>query len=143
MGCFMRAQMTISKLAKVSGVGIETIRYYEREGLIAQPKVEGRSSFRKYDDLAVQRIAFIKRAKSLGFSLAEIRDLLALKTQPQENCARVKEKTERKIEEIERKIVDLAVIRDALKVLSSMCHSDNLTSECNILMAMDSADKNQ
>lgn len=129
--------MTIGKLAKSSGIGIETIRFYEREGLIAQPKLQKDSSFRKYDKAVLHRIAFIRQAKGLGFSLTEIRELLSLKAQPNANCSRVKAKAEKKIDEIEKKIADLSAIKKALKILAANCHSDHLASECNILAAME------
>lgn len=133
----MATGMTIGKLAKASGVGIETIRYYEREGLIVRPWDANQSGFRKYDQSVLQQLAFIRRAKELGFSLAEIRELLSLKAQPNANCSRAKAQAEQKIAEVERRIADLMKIKEALRVLADSCNANHLVAECTILVALD------
>ncbi|MEN8262859.1 MAG: heavy metal-responsive transcriptional regulator [Nitrospirota bacterium] len=98
--------LTIGKLAKRANVNIETIRYYERRGLITKPHRRD-SGYREYPDETEKRILFIKRAKDLGFSLNEIDDLLSLKIDPKTTCSDIKSKAEAKISDVENKIKDL------------------------------------
>ena len=114
-------KITIGKLAQKSGVGVETVRFYQRKGLIREPKATG--AFRTYTDEDAQRIIFIKRAQDLGFTLSEVKELLELNTRPRITCATVKIKTEAKIKEIEDKIEDLNRMKESLKNLSSVCNS--------------------
>src|SRR3989338_7084100 len=112
----MKAEsFTIGKVAGLTGVGIETLRFYEREGLIPEPPRRG-SGYREYPPVIVDRIHFIKRAKDLGFTLAEIRELLSLSVGPKSTCADVKKKAEEKITEVEVKIADLKRIQKALQI---------------------------
>lgn len=124
--------MKIGTVAKKTGVGIETIRFYEREGLIAVPD-RGPSGYREYGDDIEIRLSFIRRAKDLGFSLKEIRELLSLKAKPKSKCASVKNKANRKIEEIEHKIDQLKSIKSALQGLVASCNSELPASDCPIL----------
>ena len=80
---------TIGKVARQAGVGVETVRFYEREGLIPSP-LRGTSGYRQYPEITVSRIRFIRRAKSLGFSLREIRELISLRVDPAGSSAEVK-----------------------------------------------------
>jgi DNA-binding transcriptional MerR regulator len=108
--------MTIGQVAKLSGVGVETIRFYEREGLLTKPKRK-ESGYRLFEAEVVSRIKFIKRAKHLGFSLKEIRELLSLRVNSRAS-ATVKKRVESKIEQIDRRIYDLKKVRNALAQLS-------------------------
>lgn len=128
--------MKIGAVAKKTGIGIETIRFYEREGLIAVPS-RGPSGYREYSGDFETRLFFIRRAKDLGFSLKEIKELLSLKIKPKSKCASVKSKAEKKIEEIEEKINHLESIKSALKGLVSSCNSELSTSDCPILDAFE------
>ena len=128
--------MKIGTVAKQSGIGIETIRFYEREGLIAVPN-RGLSGYREYTEDVIVRLSFIRRAKDLGFSLKEIKELLSLKAKPISKCASVKKKANKKIEEIEEKITQLNAIKIALSDLVESCHSDSPTSDCPILDAFE------
>ena len=105
--------LTIGKLAKAAGTGIETVRFYERQGLVAPPP-RTESNYRIYPQEEVKRLRFIKRAKALGFTLREIKDLLALSLDPHATRADIKKRTLAKIEDVERKIRDLTSIREAL-----------------------------
>lgn len=129
-------QMTIGKLAKAAGIGIETIRYYEREGLIQKPSHKVGNGYRKYEPSDIERLGFIRRAKDLGFSLKEIRELLTLRAKTKAKCASVKAKALEKIGEVERKIADLAAIKTALERLAFTCNIEATTSECPILDAL-------
>src|SRR5262249_2065402 len=122
-GCtflFMQAAhkpMTIGQVAKLSGVGVETIRFYEREGLLTKPKRK-ESGYRLFEAEAVSRIKFIKRAKPLGSSVREIRELLSLRVNSRASATEVKKLVESKIEQIDRRIYDLKKVRNALAQLS-------------------------
>ena len=109
--------MTIGQVAKLSGVGVETIRFYEREGLLNKPKRK-ESGYRLFEAEVVSRIKFIKRAKQLGFSLKEIRELLSLRVDSRVSTTEVKKRVDSKIEQIDRRIYDLKKVRNALAQLS-------------------------
>jgi len=109
--------ITIGKVAKLSGVGVETIRFYEREGLLNKPKRK-ESGYRLFEAEVVGRIKFIKRAKQLGFSLREIRELLSLRVDSRVSATEVKKRVDSKIEQIDRRIYDLKKVRNALAQLS-------------------------
>lgn len=112
-------QFTIGKLADKAGVGVETVRFYERRGLIKRPSVK--EGFRKYAEEDAQRIRFIKRAQALGFTLKEIKGLLELNSHPRFNCSDVKKRTDAKMKEVEEKIRDLQRMKQSLKTLSEAC----------------------
>ncbi|MBP9680525.1 MAG: heavy metal-responsive transcriptional regulator [Bacteriovorax sp.] len=112
--------MTIGKLAKALGLNSETIRYYQREGMIRQP-AKGNNGYRYYSNEHLSRIIFIKKAQELGFSLAEIKELLELNTKPKLTCASVKQKTIAKIKEIDSKMADLQRMKSSLEKLSNAC----------------------
>jgi len=128
--------LTIGKLAKKAQVNTETIRYYERRGLISRPP-RPLSGYRQYPDEAVKRIDFIKHAKELGFSLKEIGDLLSLRVDPTTSCSDIKIRTETKIEAIEEKIKTLKKMKNALVDVSRACSGRGPISECPILEALE------
>jgi Hg(II)-responsive transcriptional regulator len=125
-------RLTIGKVAKLSGVGVETIRYYQREGIIVPPP-KGQTSFREYPREVVNRIRFIKRAQELGFTLSEIIDLLGFWSAKQGSCERMRARAERKLDEVDAKIKDLARIRSALENVRSVCSRRRTPQECPVL----------
>lgn len=128
----MNKSLTIGKLATASGVGVETIRFYENKELIKQPLKNG--GFRHYPHDYVARIQFIKRAQELGFTLSEVKELLNLRVQKQSKCSDVLNKTESKIIEIDEKINDLKRMKKSLQALASCCEDKSASlSECPIL----------
>lgn len=128
--------LTIGALARAAGVGVETVRYYERRGLLERP--EGRhGAFRVYPEEAVRRIRSIKRAQSLGFSLEEIRELLGLRFSDQARCRDVQRRAERKIEEIDERIRTLRAVRAELESLAAACRAEAPLDECPIMAALD------
>jgi MerR family copper efflux transcriptional regulator len=129
-------KMTISQLARQAGVGVETVRFYERKGLIDKPPRPD-SGYRQYSPDVVSRIQFIKRAKELGFSLKEIQELLILRVAPETTRLDVKRRTEAKIAEIERKIEDLSRRKQALVKAAGLCSGDGPLRACPILEALD------
>jgi MerR family copper efflux transcriptional regulator len=131
--------LTIGQLARKAQVNVETIRYYERRGLIPEPP-RRQSGYRQYSEDAVSRIQFIKRAKELGFSLKEISELLSLRVDPDTTCGDVKKRAEVKIAEVEEKIRALQRIKKALTKLVVLCRGSGPTSECPIMEALSAED---
>ena len=129
-------KLSIGQVARRAGVGVETVRYYEREGLLEEPPRRA-SGYRQYSEEVVKRIGFIKRAKELGFSLKEITELLLLRVDAQTPCDEVKQRTEAKIAEVERKVVELRRMRQALLQVHSLCTGPGPTGRCPMLEALD------
>lgn len=127
--------LTIGQIAKLAEVGVETIRFYERQGLINEPGRKA-SGYRQFPEDVVARLRFIKRAKELGFSLKEIKELLALRVDPATTCAEVKAQAEAKVADIEGKIASLLRMKKALTKLTVACRGQGPTSECPILEAL-------
>jgi MerR family mercuric resistance operon transcriptional regulator len=128
--------MTIGQVARRAGVGVETVRFYERQGLLAEPARRA-SGYRQYDEGAVARLRFIKRAKELGFTLKEIAELLALRLDPDTTCVEIRARAQAKLGDIEARIRDLEKIRQALLGLTASCPGSGPTSACPILEALD------
>lgn len=129
-------ELTIGKIAGRTGVGIETIRFYERQGLIAPPPRTD-AGYRLYPADTVARLRFIKNAKQLGFSLKEIGELLSLHEAPDATKADVKQRTEAKIREIETKIRELTSMRELLVKLATSCSGEGPLDSCPIMQAME------
>ncbi len=132
--------LTIGQVAKRSGIGLETVRFYERKGLVEEPPRTD-SGYRQYPEEVVARIRFIRRAKELGFKLSEISELLSLRVDPDSTCSDVRQQAESKIADVEEKIRVLQGIKTALKKLAASCVGTGPTSECPILEALDSQDE--
>jgi MerR family mercuric resistance operon transcriptional regulator len=125
--------LTIGKLAKTCDVKVDTVRYYERKGLLL-PLERTESGYRVYSADSVKRLRFVRKAQSLGFTLEEIRELLELSDQPEADCADVREKAKDKITEIEKRITDLISIKESLGELSEYCPGKGKPlSDCSIL----------
>jgi len=127
--------ITIGELAKEADIGVETIRFYERQGLITAPPRTA-SNYRIYPEEEISRLRFIKRAKMLGFTLNEIKDLLALSHDPQATRADIKDRTVAKIADVNRKIDDLVRIKQALVHLTAECDGHGPLDGCPILEAL-------
>jgi Zn(II)-responsive transcriptional regulator len=123
----------IGQLAKRGGVGIDTVRYYERNGLLA-PSTRLASGYRRYGDLEVARLRFIRRAQALGFTLKEIKELLALSAQ--RDVARVKRSAQAKLVDVEARIAALERVREGLARLISACPGHGRAADCPILKAL-------
>lgn len=131
--------LTVGQLAKNTQVNVETIRYYERRGLIPPPP-RRESGYRQFSKDTIARVRFIKRAQEVGFTLKEISELLSLRVAPDTTCADIKERTEGKIAEVEQKIHALQRIKKALIQLKATCRGRGPSSECPILEALDSVE---
>lgn len=128
--------LTSGDLAEAAGVGVETVRYYERRGLLAEPP-RGKGGRRQYGSADLRRLRFIRRAKELGFQLEEIRELLELRVQRASSCAAVAEAADSVIQRVTGSITDLERIRDALEGLLVACRDGRTTDDCPILEALE------
>ncbi|MGH7710958.1 MAG: MerR family DNA-binding protein [Gemmatimonadaceae bacterium] len=128
--------LTIGQVATAGGVNVETIRYYERRGLFP---LAGRtpSGYRQYADEAITRLRFIKHAQELGFSLEDIRELLALRVRNGGSCRAVAHKTRAKIAVVEERIRHLQRMKRTLELLAAACAARRLTEECPILETLE------
>lgn len=131
--------LTIGKVAKHAGIAVETVRYYEKEGLIG-PAARTDSNYRVYGERDIVRLRFIRRAKALGFTLKEVRELLELRHDPDAGKDEVKRQTEAKIADVDQKIQDLTRIKAILETLDSRCDGHGPASHCPILGALESGD---
>ena len=122
-------QLTIGKLAEMTGVSTDTLRYYEKMGLIAAES-RSRAGYRFYHLDAVKVVRFIRGAKELSFTLEEIRQLLKLKTSDKATCAQILKHTESKIKEAENRILELKEIKTVLKRLAKECPADDSPTDC-------------
>jgi MerR family mercuric resistance operon transcriptional regulator len=129
-------QLTIGELAKRAHVNRETVRYYERRRLLPRAS-RSMSGYRVFPDEALRRLRFIRHAKVLGFSLNEIRELLTLRVNSTDTCDRVRERTEVKIADIDRKIQALQQMKDALSELVAACARRGKTKDCPILDSLE------
>ncbi len=132
--------LRIGEVAKQANIGIEAIRYYEREGLLAKPQRRP-SGYRQYDESVVSRLQFIRRAKDLGFTLAEIKELLGLWFDISTRCEHVRRHAELKITDIESKIRSLQKMKRSLKKVISECASRDSVDECPLLEGIDIAER--
>src|SRR2546426_12712443 len=128
-------QISTSDLATRGGVNLETIRYYERTGLLAKPPRSG-SGYRQFTLDSVRRVRFIKRAQELGFSLKEIKELLALRIAPGSTRADVRKRADTKMADIEEKIQHLRAMKKALVRLTETCCGSGPASDCPILESL-------
>ena len=124
-----------SEVARRAAVNLETIRFYERQGLLPAPP-RAASGYRAFPAEAVSRVRFVKRAQDLGFSLREVKELLALRGDPASSCGDVRRRAEDKLIEIDRKIRDLRGMRKSLAQLVAGCPGRGATSGCPILVSL-------
>jgi len=128
--------MTIGQVARQTDTSVETLRYYEREGLIPEA-ARTAAGYRRYPHEIVRRVRFIQRAKKIGFSLREIGELLSLRTDPSCTCADVRTRAQAKIATIDERRQELDAMRAALSRLVQQCDGQGPVSECPILDALD------
>ncbi len=124
--------LTIGALARRTGVGVETIRFYERKGLVRRPTRPG-TGFRVYPEDTVARIRFIRQAQTLGFTLQEIAGLLALRVAPGTDCAAVRSRAVAKLASVQARLAELERIRGALAKLIAACPGRGAVTTCTIL----------
>ena len=132
--------LTIGALARRAGVAIDTVRYYEREGLLPEP-LRRASGYRSYGEGTVAQLQFIRRAKTLGFTLQEIRELLALSVDRRRGVKAVKQRAQRRLADIEARIAELERVRAGLAELIEACPGHGAPEQCPILRALDGEDR--
>ena len=128
--------LTSGEVAKQAHMRIETLRYYEREGLVARPP-RSPSNYRLFPPDTVRRVQFIKRAQQLGFSLKEIKELLTLRAVPTTSCGDVRQRALAKIADIEEKMRALQAMKQALTQLVAACSGQGELTDCPILASLD------
>jgi len=129
--------VTVGVLARETGINIETVRYYENIRLLPKPK-RRESRYRVYDENDLARVKFIVRAKELGFTLKEIKDLLGLKIESTSTCGDIKNLAEEKIKIVDEKIRDLKNIKKHLSKLARQCVNEQVsTEECPIVKSLE------
>jgi MerR family transcriptional regulator, copper efflux regulator len=129
--------LTIGKLAKDAGVNLETVRYYERRGLLPKPPRSTSSGYRQFPEDAARRLRFIRRAQELGFSLAEIGELLSLRVSRTSTSGAIRARTEAKIADIDSKIRTLESMKKSLQRLTKACDGCAPMTDCPILDSLD------
>lgn len=129
--------LSIGEVAERAEVHVETLRYYERRGIVERPP-RTPSNYRVYPAETVQRVRFVKRAQELGFTLEEAKDLLSLRASPRACRSDVRSRAEAKVADIEQKMRDLRRMKKALSALVAECSGKGSASECPILEALDS-----
>lgn len=132
--------LTIGQLARGAGVKVSTIRVYERHGLLPEPE-RSNSGYRHYASEDLDRLVFIRRAKELGFTLSEIRELLHLFDDPDTGCAEVLHQAQEKLADIEARLRDLKAMRRSLTDLTNACTGKGPASGCPIFQALDRKDE--
>ncbi len=128
--------LTIGALAHSAGVGVETIRFYERKGLLPEPP-RTRAGYRQYPGDTVDRVKFIRRAQGIGFALREISELLDLRVDEVAACGPVEEQAREKLEQIAGKMEELRRMKAALERLVEACEAREPTGACPILEELD------
>lgn len=132
----MTSGLTIGQLAKLVGVNVQTVRYYERRRLLT-PSDRKPSGYRLYDDEAIRRLRFIKNAQALGFMLREIAELLNLRVVSTARCGDVQRKAQNKLAQVEAKVRDLRTLTRALRSLIRACRAGQPTDRCPILQSLE------
>ena len=127
--------MKIGALSKTSGCSIQTIRYYEKEGLLRHP-VRSEGNFRLYDTESLKELEFVKHCRSLDIPLSDIKRLIALKQNPKDSCSSVNELIDEQLELVSRRINELKSLKASLQGMSRSCHESNMIEDCGILKTL-------
>jgi Cu(I)-responsive transcriptional regulator len=130
-----KSRLTIGDLAKETGTKVVTIRYYEQAGLLPPPE-RTTGNYRAYELGHLHRLRFIRRCRDLGFSLDQVRDLLRLSSQVDQECCEVDRIAAEHLAAVERKIADLARLADKLRRISSQCQGGGRIGDCRIIDAL-------
>jgi MerR family mercuric resistance operon transcriptional regulator/MerR family gold-responsive transcriptional activator of gol and ges genes len=128
--------LTIGQLAKAASVNVQTVRFYERQGIL-KPLARKESGYRIYNEDSLKRLVFVRQAKALGFSLREINNLLGLRARSAEHCNKVRAKAADKLKEVRQKIKYLKLLEQTLKTLISKCESRIVSNSCPIIEKME------
>jgi DNA-binding transcriptional MerR regulator len=129
--------MTVSELAKRAGIGPQTVRFYEKRGLLAKPSRWGDGAYRDFDDDALTSLRFIQGAKAAGFTLAEIKQLLELRLPPRGSCAEVEAIFAQKVTALDRQIANLRRMRATLETMRNACKGRKRRETCLALWTLE------
>ena len=124
--------LNIGQVAKQTGITVEAVRFYEKQGLIDVP-LRSEAGYRKYPPETVKRVQFIQNAKDVGFTLKDVGELLTLRSKPKGCCGDVKERALKKIDDVDQKITDLVTIRDALSLMVEKCNIPHRGRDCAMI----------
>jgi Cd(II)/Pb(II)-responsive transcriptional regulator len=138
----MKTNLKIGELAKRTDLLVETIRYYEREGLLPDPP-RSDGNYRLYADTHLERLQFIRHCRSLDMTLEEIRNLLRFRDEPNRNCGEVNALLDEHIRHVGERIKELKLLQKNLRGLRNLCRQEQPTKDCGILQSLGSAAKNQ
>jgi Cd(II)/Pb(II)-responsive transcriptional regulator len=131
----MSNSFKIGELAKQTGCLVETIRYYEREGLLLEP-ARSEGNYRLYTDIHIERLQFIRHCRSLDMTLEEIRNLLKFRDAPEENCSQVNALLDEHIKHVSNRIKELRFLQKDLRRLRSLCERAQAAKDCRILQSL-------
>lgn len=129
--------MKIGELSKTSGCSVQTIRYYEKEGLLSSPR-RSEGNFRVYDNNSLKELEFVKHCRSLGIALSDIKRLIELKNRPEESCASVNALIDQQLELVNQRMRELKALKKDLQNMASSCASGSIIEACGIIKSLDS-----
>ena len=129
--------MKIGELSKSSGYSVQTIRYYEREGLLSDPE-RSEGNFRLYSDKALKELEFVKHCRSLDIPLNDIKRLIELKNKPEESCSSVNALIDQQLELVNQRMKELKALKKELQQMASTCGSESTIEACGIIKSLDS-----
>lgn len=128
--------MKIGQLSKVSGCSIQSIRYYEKEGLLKSPS-RSEGNFRLYNEKALQELEFVKHCRSLDIPLSDIKTLIDLKHRPEESCSSINNLIANQLDLVNQRIKELKALKSELQIMKKACSSDNTVERCGILRTLE------
>ncbi len=128
--------MQIGQIAKLSGCTVETVRYYEKEGLIAAPERQA-NGYRRYNKSHLAQLVFVRHCRSLDLPLEDIQTLQTLKSIPEQQCHEISELVDSQISRIERQIRSLQQLKKQLRTLSKTCNADHIIADCMIVRSLE------
>lgn len=127
--------MKIGALAKQTGVSVQTIRFYEQEGLVSvSQRTEG--NYRLYDTDSLRQLGFIKQCRNLGLTLGEIRELISFQATPEKACEEINRIVDTHVQEVDARIAELTALREKLVGLRTQCNNNRVVKDCGILQAL-------
>ncbi|MBS0308793.1 MAG: Cd(II)/Pb(II)-responsive transcriptional regulator [Proteobacteria bacterium] len=131
----MQTVLKIGDLSRCTGCQVETIRFYEQEGLLPAP-ARSQGNYRLYGDAHVERLQFIRHCRSLNMTLDDVRTLLQWRDAPNENCSEVNVMLDQQIKRVSQRITELKVLQQQLKALRSRCQDEHAVKDCGILQGL-------
>ncbi|GEA07347.1 MerR family transcriptional regulator [Alteromonas sp. KUL42] len=128
--------MKIGQLSKASGCSIQSIRYYEKEGLLKSPS-RSEGNFRLYDEKALKELVFVKHCRSLDIPLTDIKTLIELKHRPEESCSSINSLIANQLDLVSKRIEDLRALKLELQVMKKACSTENTVEKCGIMKTLE------